>query len=243
MKSTGITSIGLVRKNNQDAFFRSDTSVGILDNLYIVADGVGGQRAGEVASAHAIDYYVDVIKTDKETEIQALMATALKLANARVLEESKTDESLNGMCTTLVGCSISDGYLHVVNVGDSRLYVYKDKLEQFTLDHSLVEELFRAGIIDEKEMKDHPDRNMITRAVGSEGNLKVDYFKTEIKDIKYVLLCSDGLTKMMDDERIAEYFCDITDLDATAQAMVDEANARGGKDNTTVVIVDLSGEK
>ncbi len=242
LKSTGNTSIGLVRSKNQDYFFNTDKKIGKLNNLYIVADGMGGHKAGEIASAHTVDYFVDFIKTDKEEEIRPLLITALKMANAHVFEESRSKADFDGMGTTFVACTVLDGFLHVINVGDSRLYVYKDELEQVTLDHSRVEELFRAGLINEEERESFPNKNIITRAVGTEYNVEVDYFKLDIKGLKYVLLCSDGLTKMIENDRIAEYFIDIKDLDKTGEALIEEANNRGGIDNTTVVIVDLDSE-
>ncbi len=242
MKSYGITSVGLVRSKNQDYFFATDEKIGKLNNLYIVADGMGGHRAGEVASAKTVDFMVDYIKNNDGESVKDLLFSAAQSANYEVYKESVIVDEYRGMGTTLVAATIDDGSIHIINVGDSRLYVYKDKLEQLTLDHSRVEELFRAGLISEKERMDFPNKNIITRAVGIDPKVDIDYFKVDLEDTKYILICSDGLTKMLEDSRVEEYFYDIKDLEASCKSLVDEVNEKGGIDNTTIIIVDINGE-
>ncbi len=242
MKSYGITSVGLVRTKNQDYFFATDKNIGKLNNLYIVADGMGGHKAGEVASATTVEFMVDYVKKTDTGDVKEILLSAAQKANFEVYKESVIMDEYRGMGTTLVAASIFENCLHIINVGDSRLYVYKDKLEQLTLDHSRVEELYRAGLISEQEREDFPNKNIITRAVGIDNIVEIDYFKVDLEGVKYVLLCSDGLTKMIEDARLEEYFYDIKDLEATSKSLVDEVNGRGGIDNTTVIIVDINGE-
>ncbi len=242
MKSYGITSVGLVRSKNQDYFFSTDSKIGKLDNLYIVADGMGGHRAGEVASSKTVELMVDFIASSEAESVKELLIDSAQKANYEVYKESVIMDEYRGMGTTLVAASIHDNCLHIINVGDSRLYVYRNKLEQITLDHSRVEELFRAGLISEKERLDFPNKNIITRAVGIDSKVDIDYFKVDLDDVEYVIVCSDGLTKMLDDKRIEEYFYDIKNLKATCEGLVNEVNGRGGVDNTTVIMIDINGD-
>ncbi len=243
LKSYGITSVGRIRKKNQDYFFATDNKIGKLNNLYIVADGMGGHKAGEVASYETVERLVDYIKQNDDSDLRRLIEKGIQFANLSVYNQSVENEQYTGMGTTLVVACIDNDILHIFNVGDSRLYVYTDGLKQITLDHSRVEELFRAGLITQQEREDFPNKNIITRAIGINDDVEIDYFRISMESVKYVLLCSDGLTKMMDDNEFEKYFYNITDLELTCKALLDDVNGRGGIDNTTIIVVDVNGEE
>ncbi len=242
MKAHGLTHIGLVRHKNQDSFFMSEEKIGNLDNLYIVADGMGGHKAGEIASLFSVKYFLNYIKDNNESDLAVLLKDGTRAANRGVYTVGKCNLSYEGMGTTFVAATIKNNVLHVVNVGDSRLYIYSDKLSQVTLDHSRVEELYRAGLISEEERIDHPNKNQITRAIGMGNEIEVDSFQVDLTNIKYVLLCTDGLTKMLTDGDIESYFDNFDNLESTMEKIMKEVNDRGGYDNTTIIIIDLNSE-
>src|SRR5699024_9021007 len=166
MKSFGITDIGKKRKVNQDYLFFSDEPVGCFPNLYIVADGMGGHRAGDKASSYSVTRFVELAK-QAEKELPFLsMEKLLQQVNREVFEMSRREDEYAGMGTTFVAATVVDHVVYVMNVGDSRLYYYDGALKQVTMDHSLVEELVRAGELDRAESRNHPQKNIITKAVG-----------------------------------------------------------------------------
>ncbi len=240
MISYGITDRGLVRQVNEDEFFRSDSPVGCLPNLYVVADGMGGHNAGDVASRNSVRYLVEYISGTKDrTDIQSVFQEAVNYANALVYDDGVANTELRGMGTTIVFMSAFDDALYVGNVGDSRFYAIGDVMEQITVDHSVVEELYRAGHISETEKYHHPDRNMITRALGVENQVSMDFFEVDIEAITYGLVCSDGLTKMMTDTQIHEIIRQSDGLEETVVTLRDAAIQNGGKDNVTLILIDL----
>lgn len=241
MRSFGLTDKGLVREHNEDHFYRSDNKVGNLPNLYVVADGMGGHNAGDIASKQAVAYMIDYIEKAKDTDVTVLMTDAVLHANEQVFLEGQENSSYKGMGTTLVACSIVESKLYVVNVGDSRLYKLSSALEQVTVDHSIVEELYRAGQITEQDKMTHPDRNVITRAIGAEGAVAVDHFTVDLSAEDLIVMCSDGLNKMMVNEEIERLIDKHDDLEAAAGALVEGAKALGGRDNITVILVDTEG--
>lgn len=242
MQSIGLTNRGHVRDQNEDELFFSDNPVGPLPNLYIVADGMGGYNAGEVASRNCTKYVVEFISRAAEThEVEQLFYAAIDYANQKVYQEGHEDENLQGMGTTVVICTVADGLIHVANVGDSRLYALGEQLNQITIDHSVVEELYRAGHITEVEKRHHPDRNMITRAMGVQGSVEAECFTVKAEGIHQILLCTDGLTKMMTDLEIEGLLTKGTSLETTVTALIRTALDNGGIDNVTVVLADLLG--
>ncbi len=245
MKSYCRTDIGIKRNMNQDFVYASDQPVGPLFNLYIVADGMGGHAAGEFASRCAVETMVDYIENASETRPVRLLDEALQAANKAVYERSVSDKSCAGMGTTLVACTYTRECLYIVNVGDSRLYLTGDELEQITVDHSLVEEMVQAGQITSQEARVHPEKNVITRAVGMKDRIRTDLFDVSIHPGEIALLCSDGLTNMIPDKEIekliGQYQRGKQTLSGTGDLLIDTANKNGGSDNISVVLIDFTG--
>ncbi len=239
MISCAKTDVGIKRKVNQDAIFYSDTAVGKLPNLYLVADGMGGELAGDYASAKCVETIINCIKKSKETEPVRILEEAIQTANNLIYAESKSDPGKAGMGTTLVMATIIDGHLFVANVGDSRLYVAKSsKVLQVTKDHSVVAELVRTGELDEDDARTDKRKNMITRAVGAESAIAADYFDVALKGREHILLCSDGLTNMVSDKEILSILKSADSIEDRATRLVELANSYGGKDNISVIIVE-----
>ena len=236
MKSFGLTDIGKKRKINQDYLFFSDEAVGCFPNLYIVADGMGGHRAGDKASSYSVTRFVELArKTERELPFLS-MEKILKQVNKEVFQLSQREEEYSGMGTTFVVATVVDKVVYVMNVGDSRLYYYDGKLKQVTMDHSLVEELVRAGELNRLESRNHPQKNIITKAVGVSETIQPDFFMLDIEEGEKILLCSDGLTNMVDDEKLEEIMLEPEELNQMAQECINEALFYGGLDNIAVVI-------
>ena len=237
MKTFSMTDIGKRREMNQDYVFTSETAVGNLPNLFLVADGMGGHKAGEYASRFTVDTIVESVKASRETEPVAIMKEAVTKANELLIEEARADEKKSGMGTTIVVATILGKKLYVANVGDSRLYLVNREISQITRDHSLVEEMVRLGEMDKAEAKDHPDKNVITRAIGAIPDVVIDFFEVELEEEDTVLMCSDGLTNMIEDEDIKKIILTQRDIAEKAEKLVMTANENGGKDNITVVVI------
>lgn len=244
MRSYCLTDIGTVRKMNQDFVYASDQPVGILPNLYIVADGMGGHAAGDYASRCAVETMVDYIENASSGGPVTLLGSALAQANRKVMEKALSDRSMEGMGTTLVAAVVQNDCLYVANVGDSRLYLIDDRLEQITRDHSLVEEMVRAGELRREDARLHPDKNVITRAVGVKNTVAVDFFDVALNKGDRFLICSDGLTNMVPEDVIFRIVREKGSLEAAAKELVDEANRSGGSDNISVILAapDVSGD-
>lgn len=238
MKTFSITDIGQHRKMNQDYFFTSEIPVGNLPNLFIVADGMGGHNAGEYASKHTVDTVVAVAEHSEKTLPSAIIEEAVKKANCTLTEKAAEEESMRGMGTTIVACTVVGHKLHVANVGDSRLYIVNREITQITRDHSLVEEMVRIGEMDRKDAREHPSKNIITRAVGVTEDIEVDFFEAEIHPGDDILICTDGLTDMIEDEDIRLIVKGQRDIAEKAEKLIITANRNGGKDNITVVVIE-----
>ncbi|MGN0390202.1 MAG: Stp1/IreP family PP2C-type Ser/Thr phosphatase [Wujia sp.] len=237
MHSSGRTDTGIKRNNNQDSIFFSDSPVGPLPNLYIVADGMGGHRAGDKASRMAIDITVDFVTNSTIENPVALLKRAMLYVNNEIYKAACADPDLNGMGTTMVAAVAQDGKLFVANVGDSRLYAVGGEIRQITMDHSLVEELIRKGELERKKGRNHPEKNIITKAMGSRDEVMPDFFEIEINAEEKYLLCSDGLSNMVEDDEIRDIMAENNNLEEIAQALIDRANYYGGSDNISVVIL------
>lgn len=238
MKAFSKTDKGKRREMNQDYVYTSESQIGNLPNLCILADGMGGHNAGDYASRYTVETIVDVIGKDNGAEPVSVIKNAIQEANYAILEKAKTDIDLEGMGTTVVVVTINGSELCVANVGDSRLYVIGDKIQQITKDHSYVQEMVRRGELNEKDARVHPDRNIITRAVGGGSQLEVDFFEVELQETDRILMCSDGLTDMIEDEEI---FRILKEKESTAEGiecLVETANENGGNDNITVVVIE-----
>lgn len=240
MKTCSITDIGRIRKLNQDYVFASKQAVGNLPNLFIVADGMGGHNAGDYASRYAVETITEEIRQSIEQNPGKLLEKAIQTANHRILQKSEENEALRGMGTTIVAAACLAGrYLEVANVGDSRLYVINnDGIRQITRDHSLVEEMVRMGGINREAARVHPDKNIITRAVGVKSFVEIDFFRVELEKGDTVLLCSDGLTNMLEDEEIHRIVGSWESVEEKAGELVRAANDNGGRDNIAVIIIE-----
>jgi len=228
------TDAGRQRHANEDAYYARAP-------VFAVADGMGGAQAGEVASKIAADAFEE--RTDDGSPEQQLARVARE-ANRRIFDLSQEDSSRSGMGTTLTGVLVSGDEVSIVHVGDSRAYLYRDgELRQLTRDHSLVEELRRQGRLTTEEAEEHPQRSIITRALGPERNVELDVHTHQARSGDLYLLCSDGLTSMVREERMREIVEDSGSLRAAAERLVAEANEMGGRDNITVVMFRLGDDE
>ena len=239
MKTFSLTDVGRVRESNQDYVYTSESPVGNLPNLFIVADGMGGHNAGDFASKYTVEQIVAYIEKAPMTSPVDLIRGAVSKANASLMAMAKSDVSLSGMGTTVVIATIAGDYMYVANVGDSRLYLLRDELRQITKDHSLVQEMVRMGEMDASEAKFHPDKNIITRAVGAFEELQIDFFEEHVQPGDAVLMCTDGLSNMVDDTDIRQIIQTGRDVVEKVQHLVEAANRSGGKDNITVAVIEI----
>lgn len=243
LRSYAVTDIGHRRQINQDFVYLSETPVGNLPNIFIVADGMGGHNAGEFASRYAVETIVEDVKNSSERNPAVILSKAINKANAYIRQKADGDKALMGMGTTIVIATCIGKYLEVANVGDSRLYLINDTIEQVTIDHSLVEEMIQRGGIDRKSARNHPDKNIITRALGARNTIEADFFNLELEAGDIVLLCSDGLTNMVEDEDIRKILKSGGSLKERAETLVRMANDNGGKDNISVIIIEPSADE
>ncbi len=237
MESYVQTDVGLQRNNNQDFVYASDHRVGALEGLLIVADGMGGQAAGDLASRLCVEAMVDTIAGSADQGTVRILAKAIRAANRAVSTRASSDPELDGMGTTLVAAAPDHGNLYVANVGDSRLYIMDDdRIEQITHDHSLVEEMVRAGKLRRDQARNHPKKNIITRAIGEDQDPEIDFFDVALNRGDIALLCSDGLSNMLEDEQIYKIVQASETLQEAGKKLIDAANNAGGKDNISVVL-------
>lgn len=238
MKTFSKTDIGMVREVNQDYVFVSDLPVGKLPNLFIVADGMGGHKAGEYASRFTVEVVKDELARSTEDGPEAMIRQAITSANQRLLETARQDSKLEGMGTTLVVATVIERTLYFANVGDSRLYLLNHDIKQVSKDHSLVQEMVRLGGIKEEDAKNHPDKNIITRAIGAKEQVEVDFYEYRLKKGDIVLMCTDGLSNMVEDTEILHIVKGSRDIVEAVEGLINKANENGGKDNIGIVAVD-----
>lgn len=238
MKSFSVTDIGLKRAINQDYVFCEENAIGSLPNLFIVADGMGGHNAGDMASRICVKTLCDSIRNSELRTPVSILGEAVNAANNAIQKAAENNPDYEGMGTTLVAAVIIENNLYVVNVGDSRLYRLRDSLNQITEDHSLVEEMVKSGELAKENVRSHPNKNIITRALGIGDKVKPDYFEVNLEPGDIVLMCSDGLTNMLEDTEI-EYIIksERDDLEKAGTNLLNRANDSGGKDNITVLLV------
>lgn len=240
--AAGKSDIGKVRSTNQDAYHIGSFSPDAAWS--VVCDGMGGANAGNVASLVAVgaisanmDRNYDPNKPN--SSIHSLITTAVINANALVFQKSKQSPDLAGMGTTVVLTVIKDDMAYIAHVGDSRAYHIKNaEIKQITKDHTMVQYLIENGEITAEEAKDHPKKHLITRAVGVEETVSVDYNEFEIEKKDKVLVCSDGLTNLVNEEEILSVVSENSSLSDTVDALIALANERGGNDNITVVVME-----
>lgn len=239
LKTFSITNIGRKRKLNQDYVYTSEQPVGKLPNVFIVADGMGGHKAGDYASKVTVETIVEEIVNSQEEEPTLVFDHAIQKANALIRMRAGESPDLEGMGTTVVAATCKGNILQVANVGDSRLYITNRKeIRQITRDHSLVEEMVRMGGIGREEARNHPDKNIITRAVGADDTVKPDFFSVELDEGDMILMCTDGLTNMLEDEEIRMILEESRDMVEKAESLVAAANEKGGRDNISVILID-----
>ncbi len=243
MKSVGKTNRGMVRKNNQDNYLNQTTKSGL--HIIAVADGLGGHKAGEVASAFAVEELAQYFSLFGEENIfkhiDDVEACILDI-NAHIKKISENTPECAGMGTTLT-VFITNGRDGVVlHVGDSRAYLINDKIKQVTKDHSLVQFMIDQGQITYEESLTHPQKNIITRAIGTEDGLEIDRYKLNIKSGDTVLLCTDGLTNNLNDGQIFDIIKN-NPLEKARDALINAANERGGSDNITVVLLEVGNDR
>lgn len=240
MKAYGGTDVGKQRSINQDYVMIINEPIGPFPNLYILADGMGGHRAGEVASMFAVETVIEYAKNMTGKSYAALLDSVIEYTNEQLYKKSSSSDEYIGMGTTLVIATVVDCTLYVANVGDSRLYVIGNGITQITIDHSLVEEMISMGKITRSEARNHERKNVITRAVGVEPSVIADLFEIELEEGSTVLLCSDGLTNMVEDHEIRKIVSTGNELGDKVHRLIDEANRNGGKDNISVILVELN---
>ena len=231
-----MTDIGRKREINQDYVFATDETIGNLPNLLVVADGMGGHRAGDFASRFTVEVLAEEVQNSKETHPEQILGNAIQTANERLMEEAAKDSRLEGMGTTLVAATILDHVLYFANVGDSRLYLINKEIRQLSKDHSMVEEMVRLGGLTEEEAKHHPDKNIITRAMGVKDKVEPDFFEYRLKGGDTILMCSDGLTNMVDDDEIFQIVKSARDIVEAVETLIQRANENGGSDNIGIVL-------
>lgn len=236
MRVYGKSDVGMVRSMNQDYMFYSTEPVGVLPNLFIVADGMGGHKAGDYASRLSVEKFVAYVKNAGNEVPIRVVDDGIRYVNGLVMDEAAANPDYAGMGTTFVAAFIKDETLFVANIGDSRLYLIDSDITQVTEDHSYVGAMVRAGELTKEEAVRHPDKNIITRAYGASREPKVDFFEVDLEKHDRILLCSDGLTNMVSDEEIldimeSEYIGDVVDI------LIDEAKENGGNDNITAIVI------
>lgn len=250
VQSGSLSDIGRKRKSNEDNFCADDER-----GLYVVADGMGGHAAGEIASLLAvqtIEEFISLTSSDQEVtwpfgleENLSLngnrLKTSIRFANRRVLEKTREKSEYEGMATTVVAALVDDDGVEIAHVGDSRAYlIRRGEIQCVTNDHSWVNEQVLSGVIDSDQARTHPLRNVVTRALGGKQNLEVDMQVLRLQDTDVLLLCSDGLTSMLDDEEILKIIlADENDVKRASNDLVEAANRSGGEDNTTVILLSL----
>lgn len=243
MQSWGLTDKGCVRKMNQDAYEIRQLDRNTL--LCVVCDGMGGAKSGNIASSLAVDVFSQEIQRTWTPNMEwdradQIMKSAVKLANFTVYDQAMQFEEFDGMGTTLVAAFIRGRQVSFVNVGDSRAYIINQKgIIQVTRDHSVVQLMVDRGELTSEMAKNYPGKNLITRAVGTESMVSCDVFRRELSKGDYLLLCSDGLSNMMDDQEILFEVVHGVNKERCCKRLLDIAMSRGCPDNVTCVLVSL----
>lgn len=240
LKIASKTDMGLVRNSNQDSYAAGELMDGTA--WAVVCDGMGGANGGNVASANAVKIISEYISSSyhenmNSNSIKTLLQSAICGANVRLYDMAHTIESLQGMGTTVVAVIVSGGMVHITHAGDSRAYLIRDnKMTQITKDHSIVQSMVDKGQLTAEEAKNHPKRNVITRALGVNEDIEFEYNETEFYEGDKILICTDGLTNYVSENDIE---CIISDNNfyEYPQALIDLANNRGGGDNITIVVL------
>ena len=244
-----LTDIGKKREINEDYLFASDSRVGPFPDIFIVADGMGGANAGEYASEHTVRGVLDHLTSvgslpegDPVAAVLEVLEEAIITTNRQINLIADTDPDKSGMGTTLVVAVIFSDHMVIANVGDSRCYaLVGEDLKQLTIDHSYVEEMVRRGEMTPEMARVSKYKNRITRAIGAEPEVKVDFFDVKLDGISRILLCTDGLTNMLTDDQIEEILADGTSVKRQTERLLSDALSAGGIDNITIMNIDPRG--
>lgn len=236
----GASNVGMVRTDNQDSYLFDSLAENVV--YAVVCDGMGGASGGKTASSTAVNAFANHIRKISECtdtkDIKALFEKAVNSANADIYQKSINDNSLYGMGTTLVSVVIINNTAYFSNIGDSRAYLIRnDVINRITHDHSAVQELVDCGKITEEQARNHPNKNIITRALGVEPNVDIDYFTEKLESGDIIVLCTDGITNYIDDLEIPFEILKNNSLENVPQGLIELANHRGGSDNSTVVVI------
>lgn len=241
MQSWGLTDSGCVRTQNQDTFRMEKLDHSTI--VCVVCDGMGGAKSGDIASTLAADAFISEIRGSwkssmTQEQIEQMLCDAVKLANVTVYDQGQQYEDFNGMGTTLVAALLSGKRGTVVNVGDSRAYhVNRDGIRRITVDHSLVQMMVQRGELTPEQARSYPGKNLITRAIGTEPSVRCDLFPVDLERGDCILLCSDGLSNMMDDQEILFEIVHGVNKQLCCQRLLEIAKNRGAPDNVTGVLV------
>ena len=238
MKLYAMTDVGRKREVNQDYVYVTDSPIGPFPNLLAVADGMGGHKAGDFASKYTVNVLIDELKNTPLDKPEEILRNVVGIANHKLIEAASTDIKLEGMGTTLVVATVVGNTLYFANVGDSRLYLINDKIRQISKDHSLVEEMVRLGGIKAEEARNHPDKNIITRAIGVKEDVEADIYEYRLKKVDFILMCTDGLSNMVEDEDMFDIVKGARDIVEAVQMLIEKANSNGGRDNIGVVMAE-----
>ncbi len=238
MKLYAMTDVGRKREVNQDYVYVTDKPIGPFPNLLVVADGMGGHKAGDFASKYTVKVVREELEKTSLDKPQEILRSVVEIANHKLIEVSQTDVKLEGMGTTLVAATVIGNTLYFSNVGDSRLYLVSDKIRQISKDHSLVEEMVRLGGIKAEEAKHHPDKNIITRAMGVKEDVEADIYEYRLRKGDIILMCTDGLSNMVEDEDMFDIIKSARDIVEAVLMLIEKANSNGGRDNIGVVMAE-----
>ena len=238
MKLYAKTDVGRKREINQDYVYVTDKPIGPFPNLLVVADGMGGHKAGDFASKYTVKILREELEHTSLDKPEEILRGVVTKANHEVIRAAHSDVKLEGMGTTLVAGTIVGNTLYFANVGDSRLYLINDKIRQISKDHSLVEEMVRLGGIKAEEAKNHPDKNIITRAIGVKEEVEADIYEYRLKKGDIILMCTDGLSNMVEDEDMFDIVKGARDIVEAVLMLIEKANSNGGRDNIGVVMAE-----
>lgn len=238
MKLYAMTDVGRKREVNQDYVYVTDKAIGPFPNLLVVADGMGGHKAGDFASKYTVKVLREELEKTSLKKPEEILRNVVATANNKLIQVAETDVKLEGMGTTLVAATVIGNTLYFSNVGDSRLYLINDKIRQISKDHSLVEEMVRLGGIKAEEAKHHPDKNIITRAMGVKENVEADIYEYKLHKGDLILMCTDGLSNMVEDEDMFDIVKSARDIVEAVLMLIEKANSNGGRDNIGVVMAE-----
>ena len=238
MKYYAMTDVGRRREMNQDYVYATGQPIGPFPNLLVVADGMGGHKAGDFASKFTVEVVKREIAGSRSRKPEKVMHDAIQVANRELIRVASRDVKLEGMGTTLVVATVIGDTLYFANIGDSRLYLIDDNIKQLSKDHSLVEEMVRLGGIKAEDARNHPDKNIITRALGVKDEAEADFYEFRIKRGDKILMCTDGLSNMVEDEDMFGLVKGSRDVVEAVQMLIDRANSNGGRDNIGVVLAE-----